>query len=170
MWMFPLSVPTYSHLLWKGRWQNVILKKNTTRKRIKSLNKSCISSSTFPKGRRNAANNMQVEKISKTSTRRKRFSDNVKLRKNTKYKPKYSKTAKSFRYKSHSRLWKLSHWMLFLKIAVILNLEYNTPMLQSTNFPSEPIEFQVLKNRGFLELIHYCLSWFWVRKQRKNRS
>lgn len=27
MWMFPRSVPMYNHLLWKGRWQNVILKK-----------------------------------------------------------------------------------------------------------------------------------------------
>lgn len=25
MCVFPRSVPTYSHLLWKGRWQNVIL-------------------------------------------------------------------------------------------------------------------------------------------------
>lgn len=27
MCVFPRSVPTYSHLLWKGRWQNVILGK-----------------------------------------------------------------------------------------------------------------------------------------------
>lgn len=27
MWMFPRSEPMYSHLLWKGRWQNVILQK-----------------------------------------------------------------------------------------------------------------------------------------------
>ena len=88
-------------------------KKTPSEKRIKSLHKSCISRSTFPKGRRNTANNLQVEKISKTSMGWKRFTDNVKLRKNTKYKPKYSKTAKSFRCKSHSHLWKSSHWMLF---------------------------------------------------------
>ena len=33
MWMFPRSVPMYNHLLWKGRWQKVILKKTKKKKR-----------------------------------------------------------------------------------------------------------------------------------------
>lgn len=32
MCVFPRSVPTYSHLLWKGRWQNVILDKQKHKK------------------------------------------------------------------------------------------------------------------------------------------
>ena len=27
MWIFPRSVPMYNHLLWKGRWQKVILQR-----------------------------------------------------------------------------------------------------------------------------------------------
>lgn len=33
MCVFPRSVPTYSHLLWKGRWQNVILQSKETRRK-----------------------------------------------------------------------------------------------------------------------------------------
>lgn len=33
MCVFPRSVPTYSHLLWKGRWQNVILQSEERRRK-----------------------------------------------------------------------------------------------------------------------------------------
>lgn len=38
MCVFPRSVPTYSHLLWKGRWQNVILENKRKRKSLLESN------------------------------------------------------------------------------------------------------------------------------------
>lgn len=36
MCVFPRSVPTYSHLLMKGRWQNVILEKRKQKRRVRT--------------------------------------------------------------------------------------------------------------------------------------
>lgn len=104
-------------------------KKHHQKKRIKSLHKSCISRSTFPKGRRNTANNLQVEKISKTSMQWKRFTDNVKLRKKQNINQNILRLL-SLSDVNHTATFENHHIECYsLKTAVILNLEYNTPML-----------------------------------------
>lgn len=57
MWMFPRSVPMYNHLLWKGRWQKVILwrqkEKKKRRQRVKKGSKEGSESEHEEKGGQN---------------------------------------------------------------------------------------------------------------------
>lgn len=45
MCVFPRSVPTYSHLLWKGRWQKVILQREGGKQAERPNNTLCVSGS-----------------------------------------------------------------------------------------------------------------------------